>query len=76
MMQNLTIQGREFTAVGPSIFGGYTLTGTRGASYLATRAYINDQNTFKVISWNGHELRINGNMVRLTDVTGELVEVK
>lgn len=74
---NLRIRGREFVAQGPTPrFGTYVLTGPRGASFLAVPAYTGDAHTFKVLGGRSFctELRIAGNLVRLTDATGELRE--
>lgn len=72
----ITIRGRAFTAQGPLPSGAYVLTGARGADYLAVPAYIGDAHTFKVLGgryWT-NELRIAGNLVRLTNVDGDLAE--
>jgi hypothetical protein len=77
-MFTITISGREFTAEGPTPkYGTYLLTGPRGAVYLATPAYVGDAHTYKVIGgrYCQTELRINGNAVRLSDASGELVQV-
>lgn len=77
-MQNLTIKGREFTVQGPTPqYGTYMLHGSRGATYIAVPAYIGDANTYKVIGgrYSATELRIDGNAVRLTNISGELREV-
>ena len=72
----ITVRGRTFTAQGPLPSGAYVLTGAHGADYLAVQAYIGDPNTFKVLGgryWT-HELRIDGNLVRLTNKSGVLAE--
>lgn len=73
-MQKLTIRGREFT-YRPADHGTYIVRGARGSVYLATPAYAGDAHTFKLITTKS-ELRIAGNAVRVSDATGELVEVR
>lgn len=75
----ITIQGRDFTATAGMVPATgrrwYLLSGPRGAKYVTVPAYIGDEHTLKAVDLRGHELRIRGNAVRLTDAGGVLREV-
>src|SRR5688572_28344380 len=76
-IRTIKISGREFQVEGTSPrFGTYVLTGSRGAAYIAVPAYTDAPGIFKVLGgrYSVTELRIAGNLVRLTDRDGELRE--
>jgi hypothetical protein len=73
-IRTIKISGREFQVEGPTPrYGTYLLTGPRGATYIAVPAYANAPGIFKVLGGRSvTELRIAGNVVRLTHRGGDL----
>jgi hypothetical protein len=63
--RQINIQGRSFTIQGPTPkYGTYTLTGVRGAEYLAVPVTDN-RKTYKIVGgrYFNQVLSINGNQV-------------
>jgi hypothetical protein len=73
-MQTITIGRTIYKVEGPTPrYGTYLLTGPRGATYLATPAFMGDAHTFKVLGGRQMAaLRVRGNRVLLTDAGGAL----